>query len=200
MRLKDLFEQHRQFQDRETIKQWLKKQHIKSFEINRDLTVDVTSNAVLSSVGPRLPVQFGRVSGNFDVSLGHLVSLEGSPTWVGKSFSCAYNPDLYSLEYAPAFVGHDFSCRETNITSLQNIHKQVKDIGGKLIIGDIYSHILGVLLIRRLRFVDLSVKMLPPVGLRQAISIINKHLGGDRNIHDAQEELIEAGLKEYAKL
>ena len=35
---------------------------------------------------------------------------------------------------------------------------------------------------------------------KQVENIINKHLAGNRNAHDAQEELIEAGLSEYAKL
>jgi hypothetical protein len=33
-----------------------------------------------------------------------------------------------------------------------------------------------------------------------ALEIVNKHLKGDRSVADCMDELMEAGLKEYAKL
>jgi hypothetical protein len=56
----------------------------------------------------------------------------------------------------------------------------------------ITSHILGVLLIEGCELIILDY---PKVH-----NIINKHLKGDRDVFACQEELIEAGFDEYAKL
>ena len=91
-----------------------------------------------------------------------------------------------------------FFCSDTKITSLHNIHKQIKHIGSTFYISNtVRSHILGVMFIKglqRIKFHSGNTEQ------EQVASIINKHLGGDRNIHNAQEQLIEGGLSEYAKL
>lgn len=47
-----------------------------------------------------------------------------------------------------------------------------------------------------------SVGSSSPVGseCQQLVSILNKHLAGERDIIDCQQELIDAGLKRYANL
>jgi len=61
----------------------------------------------------------------------------------------------------------------------------------------IKSHILGVMFIKGLLEIRIHGGNIEQV---QVERIINKHLAGDRNVHLAQEELLEAGLSEFAKL
>lgn len=101
---------------------------------------------------------------------------------------------LTSLEGAPSSIGGDFSCYNNNLTSLHNIHKQIKYIGGYADFerNPITSHVLGLLLIDGLMKVFLDNKKVE--------EIINKHLAGDRDVFACQEELIENGFDEYAQL
>lgn len=123
----------------------------------------------------------------------------------GGSFDCS-NAKLASLEGAPEHIGHSFFCKNTSITSLHNIHKHVKYIGnGFYLPHTIESHVLGVMFIkglkRGIKFDHVLQDDSGNVQKRwQVENIINKHLKGNRNPHDAQQELIEAGLSDYAKI
>jgi hypothetical protein len=121
-----------------------------------------------------------------------LRSLEGAPQKVGRNFHCAGN-ELASLDGAPQEVGGDFLCQNNRLTSLKDIHKQIKKMNGifSAASNPIKSHVLGLLLIKGIIKVRLDNK--------EVEAIINRYLGtGD--IFSAQEELIDAGLEEYAKL
>ncbi len=101
---------------------------------------------------------------------------------------------LDSLEGAPSSIGGNLYCSINNFTSLHNIHKIIKHIGGHADFryNPITSHVLGLLLIDGLLFVML--------GNEKVEDIINKHLEGDRDVFACQEELIEAGYEEFAQL
>ena len=113
------------------------------------------------------------------------------PEGVIGRFNCS-NLYLTSLEGAPSSVGGSFSCYSNRLTSLHNIHKQIKYIGSfaDLSYNPITSHVLGLLLIDGLKDVD----------NKKVERIINIHLKNGRDIFACQEELIEAGLEEYAQL
>jgi len=143
------------------------------------------------------PIAQAKVLGNFYCSATKITSLEQGPSWVSGVFYC-WNTNITSLRGAPSYVGDDFDCSGTKITSLHNIHKQIKHIGGTFYISNtVRSHILGVMFIKGLQRIELYNSNTEQ---KQVEKIINEHLAGNRNVHDAQEELLEAGLKEYAKL
>ena len=103
-----------------------------------------------------------------------------------------YNKKLTSIPVQFGSVGEDFDCSYNNLTSFHNIHKIIKSIGEEFLCDDhkIKSHILGLLLIKNLKQI---------YGIKDVENIINKYLPlGD--IHLCQEELIQAGFPEYAKL
>ena len=146
------------------------------------------------------PIAQGKVLGYFSCSSTKITSLEQGPSWVGGDFYC-WNTKITSLEGGPSYVGDDFDCSGTNVTSLHNIHKQIKHIGGTFYISNtVRSYILGVMLIKGLQRIQFYNSNIEQVQVAAIIAIINKHLAGDRNVHLAQEELIEAGLSEFAKL
>jgi hypothetical protein len=66
---------------------------------------------------PELPVQFGKVHGDFDCSQCGLTTLKGAPTWVQGAFNCSRN-NLTTLTHAPDHVGQTFFCNRNRIESL----------------------------------------------------------------------------------
>lgn len=153
-----------------------------------------------------LPFKVHSVRGYFRCSGIGLTSLIGSPEVVPHFFDCSCN-QLTSLEGAPNTVYQDFYCQNNpKLVSLHNIHKHIKRVNGSLVIGhEVSSCLLGTLKIRGLKRLLVDDQVNPIYSeqgenLDRATTIINKHLHLERNIHLCQEELIEAGLGNYARL
>ena len=108
------------------IAKWLDDMQITDYIIQDDLTVNVENSVTLNqTLISAIPIQFGIVSGNFDVSQNQLTSLKGSPHTVGGSFYCTGN-FLTSLKYAPKKVEFEFVCEGAiTIEDLEEI-----EIGG----------------------------------------------------------------------
>jgi hypothetical protein len=127
-----------------------------------------------------------------------LISLEGAPKSVGGYFNCSECKSLTSLEGAPQSVGGQFDCTKcTSLTSLKGIGKEYLlevdsyiDLNG---CRELKSHMLGILLIKKFKHIYFNVDI-------EVQNIINKHLRGDRDILECQEEFITHGLRQYAKL
>lgn len=93
---------------KDEIKIWLDEASIQHYTINDDLTVDVVGNVVsIPNLKHHFPVQFGKVTGDFNCYNAALVSLKGCPKYVGGAFNCSYN-ELTSFEHAPEIIGNDF--------------------------------------------------------------------------------------------
>jgi len=134
------------------------------------------------------------VDGYFNCASNELTSLEGAPSRVDGNFDCAYNK-LTSLEGAPSHVNGNFDCAYNELASLKDVHKHIAEIKGIFYALDnpINSHVLGLLLIKGVTKVRLDNK--------QVEEILNRHFGkGRAGMLMAQEELIEAGLEEFAQL
>jgi hypothetical protein len=131
--------------------------------------------------------------GHFICFVEQLTSLEGCPKVVNGNFYCYFN-NLQSLQYCPQIVKGTFDCSVNKLPSLQNIDKYCKQIDGQLWAHNnpIKSHVLGVMLIENIKRVVLDNK--------QAQTIINTHLETDRDVYLCQDNLIKAGLAEYAQL
>ena len=171
---------------------WLTAMKIK-YTINPQGLIDVNGDVNISVKKlTSIPVQFGHVSGYFYCDNNNLTSLQGAPQSVSGYFAC-YGNKLTSLQHAPQSVGGNFNCDNNNLTSLHDIHKQIKYIKGKFVCDNkIKSHILGLLLIKDLKELD---------GIKEVEDIINKHLfAGDHDVHMCQEDLIQAGFPEMARL
>ena len=132
--------------------------------------------------------------GVFDCSRCQLTSLVGAPPSISGGFYCDNNY-LTSLVGAPASV-NSFSCSVNQLTSLQDVHKHIKQVNGTFFVttNPIKSHVLGLLLIKGLTAVYLDNKKVQ--------GILNKHLPsqGVSSVLEAQEELIQAGFDDFAQL
>ena len=136
-------------------------------------------------------------SSGFYCFSNHLKSLKGAPEKVNGTFDCCDN-QIDSLEFAPSYIKNDFYCIDNQLTNLHNIQKIIKHVGGEMNFSSnpIVSHVLGLLLIEGVTYVNLGAS-----GPKAMVEkIINKHLEVERDIFACQEELIDAGLEEFAQL
>lgn len=96
-------------QSNEEIDSICKKYRIENYTINEDGTVDINGDVDLSFLGlSKLPLKFGKVSGNFSCGYNKLISLEGSPKWIGEDFECSFN-ELKTLEGGPETIIGNYS-------------------------------------------------------------------------------------------
>jgi hypothetical protein len=108
-----------------SISHWLTQLGITNYVVNEDFTVDVNGNVYISDRKlTTIPIQFGKVMGDFDCSGNDLISLEGSPKFVKGSFECGNNL-LTNLEYSPEFIGANFYCDKNQLTSLKGSPKKI---------------------------------------------------------------------------
>lgn len=204
---------------------WLKSHNIENYKMNPDGFIDVDGEVRLDHLRmPKLPgpVKFGTVTGDFICSSTSLTQLSGCPQHVGTSefggdFMCDHN-EISSLEGGPKTVGGSYSC--TGCENLESLQHMAEKIGGSVFAqnlprvknlqgihkivrqcGEVFdttgtkleSHVLGLLLIKGITSVKMENK--------EVADIINKHLKQpDRNAHECQEELIDAGFAAFAKL
>lgn len=207
------------------LKKWLKTHKIENFKIGEDGVIDVDGEVRLDELRmPKLPgpVKFGTVTGDFICSstklatlvgcpqhvgtsefggdfmtdYNEIASLEGGPRTVGGTYSCTGCENLESLQHAAEKIGGSvFAQNLPKVKNLQGIHKTIRHCSGifDLTGTKLESHVLGLLMIKGLQ----SVKM----DNDKVATIINKHLAQpDRNAHECQEELIDAGFAAFAKL
>jgi hypothetical protein len=146
-----------------------------------------------ASLITKLPVKFGSVGGSFSCYNNRLTSLHGAPSSVGGDVFCNHN-NLTSLQGAPSSIGGSFFGGENKLTSLEGIHKLIKKIGGGFYCNSnpIKSGGIGLILIEGLTQIGAD----PP-----AFKIIRKYLGqGKKGLLRCQDELIDAGYEEFARL
>jgi hypothetical protein len=122
----------RLFESFEDIDSICKKFGITNYTINSDGTVDVNGdvdlrwhNMVVSSKGlTKLPLKFGKVTGDFYCNDNQLITLEGSPREVTGNFNCNYNK-LTTLKGGPQEVGGDFNCNYNKLITLEGSPREV---------------------------------------------------------------------------
>jgi hypothetical protein len=138
------------------------------------------------------------LDGDFDAFNLELESLKGCPYQV-RDIDIRACKKLKSLKGAPKIVKRNAFCGNTNLTSLEGIGKDYfEEIGDTLFLpaGTITSNILGILKIKKLKECAWFVS---GKNDEQAFEILSKHFVS-RRLSKCREELIEAGLKEFAKL
>ena len=91
----------------------------KQLTVNSDGSIDVDNVVDLRSKKlTKLPLKFGKVTGNFNCDSNKLTTLEGSPIEVGRDFSCQSN-GLTTLNGSPRIVGSRFDCCDNKLETLE---------------------------------------------------------------------------------
>ena len=110
--------------------------YLKNYTINPDGTIDVNGDVDLYyCLGKmkKLPVKFGKVSGDFSCYRNNLTTLEGCPKYVGGGFSCSSN-ELTTLKgIEKCEIIDDFWCKGNNIPPENYIYILTAKIGGEII-------------------------------------------------------------------
>jgi hypothetical protein len=92
---------------------------IKNWTVNKDGLVDVEGDCYLNDRSlKKLPVKFGRVTGDFICERNELTTLEGAPHYIGGGFFCARNK-LKDLKGGPKNVMGRYVCAKNELTSLE---------------------------------------------------------------------------------
>jgi len=98
---------------------------IKRYSINDDGSVNVYQNVSLEKKKlSQIPIKFGKVNGDFDVSNNNLTSLNNSPREVLGVFSCSDNENLTSLKGGPE-KAYSYYCNFCNLKSLAGAPTEV---------------------------------------------------------------------------
>lgn len=212
-----------QFDDKPEIQAWLDLKDVEVFRIRDDLTVDVHGDVrLLQECFARLPVAFGTVTGDFEISDSALASLHGSPTEVWGDFVCR-NCRLKSFAGAPQRVGGDLdvsgnqiesfaeapeywwikgrlSVGSNEFTTLEKIHDHLKSSRiGRLDFREnkqIESNLLGLVTLRDEQIVVDASAHDDDSPFSKAMKILSQFWGDD--IFEIQNALINAGLKDFA--
>lgn len=173
---------------------WCTKQRLKKFQIDGNglINSEISVHLDFPESRPEIPdyIKFNQVYGDFFIA-GHISSLVGCPEVVHGNFRC-YSHRLQDLQGMPPHIERDCDFEQSYLDNLHNIHKFCKSIGGSLMGRHIRSHALGVLLVANLKSVHFDEN--------RACQIINHQLLGDRDIHLCQQQLIDAGYDELARL
>lgn len=106
-------------------KEWLNDRKIRNYVINEDDTVDV--NGDVNIFGERLrkiPIKFGKVTGNFDCSENNLRTLEGCPSYVGGNFT-AHSNKLKNLIGGPEEVDGNYNACINDLNSLNGCAAEI---------------------------------------------------------------------------
>lgn len=187
--------------DKAKMQQFLAAMNITMYDIQADGTVDVQENVYIFNdhlVNGRLPIKFGKVTGVFCTSDCDIISLEGAPHTVTKTFRCRQAKKLVSLEGAPSIVGGDVIVTGCpHITSLTGIADIFKSIAG--IFSCTWSNIttggIGLVCIDKLTKMHTYDPSLP-----EQFDIISKYLRKPDELFDCQAELMDHGYDDNAVL
>ena len=149
------------------------------------------------------------VGGSYVCSGNPITSLKGVADHVGKYFK-AVNCKLKELDFFPTFIGTNIYIKSNEITSFKGIQKKLKSFGtvagenGKsgiiILTGNpIKEGLISVLGIRGLKeLVYTEPKNTDAKRVFEAIKILNKIIVEGKDIFDAQDAFIEAGLKDLS--
>lgn len=156
----------------------------------------------------KLPIKFGKVTGDFDIEKNRLISFDNFPDEILGSLDCSRNK-LKSLEGCPKVYGH-VAFFGNPITSFHDVHKHLQcNSEFYMNVEDIKDSILGFLLVKHLKkFIIVSITGDAITSsfdkeLSGPFDILNKYLPNTRGkeaVFECQSELIEAGFEQFAKL
>ena len=166
----------------------------KFFELYRDGDKLVSP----ASVAERLGHLEGGADVDIDVQLLEINSLEGCPE-TARYFSCSRNP-LTSFEHTPKNVKSFSAVEMPNITSLKGFDKIVKKAESVYFNKTpLVSNVLCLLNIEGLQEITIAWGKGSP-DLFKAQAILRDALKNGKDIFDCQEQMLDAGLEDFAKL
>jgi len=109
--------------EKDRIDKVCKKYEIQNYSINSDGSIDVNGDVNLKNYTEinKLPIRFGKITGDFTcISLG-IYTFDGFPHTVGGHFICSYSWNLTSMVGGPSIVGGDYIITANAISALDGV-------------------------------------------------------------------------------
>lgn len=224
MKVRELFESQSDKEIHAVIREWRKHYKTASYKKEPFGNYEITPNGIdhkakhltiydfMLDENGELPIKFWRCN-SLNIFLpdpNRLKSFKNFPEIISRqikinpytsAFDSAYDINIDSLEGIPRHIaGGSFNLLHFPKLSLHNVHKHI-DFFERLSIPSSYKGpLLGILRIKDLRNTKNQLDSHSNTRTKAACEIINKHLNSGKDILDCQEDLIDAGLTEYAKL
>lgn len=101
--------------------------NIENYTIDNNMIVNVNGDVNISDMGIKeIPFKFGEITGEFNIAVNRLESLNNMPLKVGGDFNCSKNL-LKSLDGCPKYIGGDLIATNNPIKNLDGIGDVVGD-------------------------------------------------------------------------
>jgi hypothetical protein len=164
--------------------------------VERHSPIIITDSDLVSSpLGQVLPVQFDRSVSFSCLPNSKIASFIGCPRTVIGHFRFSTDT-ITSIEGFPSKITNECIIKHANITDFTNIEKYLQS-ADSIYLPSVALKILPLLKVEHIQ--SLFCFSQTKTKLQDAVTILNKHLKS-KDILACQSELIEAGLKDYAKL
>ena len=173
-----------------------------SYGINADNSVNVHGNIDVYNASTMITngVEFDVVTGDvrwYQPTKSSASTTHGIPRTVGGSCGVFHR----EVDHLPDWVCGNLVL--ASVSHLHDFHKKFPKliVNQQLVLGPtIASHTLSLLLIPGIGRVKMEYIAGNASHVGKMLSIINKHLAGERDVIACQDELIDSGLHAYAQL
>lgn len=114
------------------------KSNVVEYSISSKGVVDIVGRVDLSHKNlTHIPIQFGNIEGDFNISYNQLTSLQGAPQTVMLGFNCSFNA-LTNLVGGPSVVKKDYICSYNKLISLEGVASNMNRLDAS------YNHIVSL--------------------------------------------------------
>ncbi len=187
------------FNNKDDIEKWLDSHDITGYRINNDLSVDVDQDVSIAYDGnlTHLPVQFNTVKAHFSIKHTAITSLRGAPRKVYGEFECSYNK-LTTLEFIPTWM-ENMICYENHFTTYKHVRNTVQSCVEVSLPQYPVPGTMYWILVPKIEVISILTMGGQFDAMNNIMDILNRHIH-TKDILACQEELIDAGLGQWAKL
>jgi hypothetical protein len=173
------------------------------YTIMDDMSVDTPGSVRMRRhfKGHKLPVKFGTVGSDFDLTNLGLTTLQNAPHTVGDTFFCGGNK-LTTLTHGPKSVKHGYVIGTNPLVNLEGYPDQHAPAWVALSYNDPDLHLLRLLATPKIELWPHIGRNLPleREKVDQVYQILNKYAGGGKPASlSCAAELIRAGFKGNAR-
>ena len=143
----------------------------------------------------QLPVPFGKIEGDFEIVMPTLTSFKNFPTEVEGNLT-VFHTAIESIEELDIKIGGAFYISKNDqLKSFRKVHKHVKSVDSGITVDLDENSLggLGFLMIPGIQYLHVPTNS-------KVEEIMAKYFKDDADMLDVQDELIEAGFKNIARL
>lgn len=142
----------------------------------------------------KLPVPFGKVEGDFEISIPTLTTFKNFPKEIDGNLTVYYS-DIENFDDLDVRVsGGVHLAKNDSLTDFRKVHKHIKSVGSGVSVDldEESNGGIGFLLIPGIQFIQTTNNKIE--------AILNKYFKDGADLLEIQEELIDSGFKNIARI